>query len=343
MKDYRKKEYRWECLEKYYVAQVSSGDIDPAYGALNWLFDHNFAKTREQRFWRCFLYGVTYCVPTVFYITSYFPDLPTDFTKLELWHKDNWGKLHYGTDRRYCKGHLVEMAQSYRQLVGGSQTNFFKRFTLSSWEKNFERIWIELQALNRFGRYSLFYYTETLARCMGLQIECKSMMFGKDGKSHTNGMLYALGLDHMVDGKWSPKFLDYLERHAWRFIKMIDVKYPIVPADPWYLETSLCAFKGLFRERRYMGYYNDCAQHQILRMQERTQGEVDMFPLWTMRKAITPHYYLGEVSTPNGTWDGPRKELLKVFVDTGQLVDVGYYFPDDGGTKKGEAIPTVLR
>lgn len=320
MKDYRLKENRQECFKRYYVAQVMTGDIDPAYSTLRWLFDKKFAKTMEDRYWWSFLYGVTYCVPTVFYITSYFPHYPPNLRDLGAWHKENWQKLHYETDRRYCKGHLVEMVSSYRRLVGKNQEDFFMNcLELPDPETCFNIVWDRLSQLNRFGRYSLFYYTETLARCCGFPIECSSMMFGdKGGKSHTNGMLMALGHDSLVDNvkRWSPALLSYLDKHAERLMHLIRTKHPGVPVDRWYMETSLCAFKGLFRRRRYMGYYLDRGQHNLLKMQERTKGEVDMYPLWLLRKQLVPNKYRGE---DNG-WEGVRKELCDVMMDKGKLV-----------------------
>ena len=296
MKDYRLQEHRYEAFERYYVAQALSGDIDPGYPALTWLFENGYASTREQRYWWTFLYGVVYCVPTVFYIASYFPDFPPDLEELEEWHAENWRKLIYGTDRRYCKGHLVEMVESYIDLVGDSQQEYFESFMTGNPSDNFDALWADMEKLHRFGRYSLFYYTEALARCCGLPIECTSVMFGKDGgKSHTNGMLMTLGLDHLVDKteRWTPTLIDYLGRHAERIMRSIKRKYPDVPADYWYLETSWCAFKGLFRGRRYMGYYHDRTQEEILKMQKHVGDEIDLTPLAQMFNKIVPEEYNG--------------------------------------------------
>ena len=126
-KDYRLKENRLECFERYYIAQLLSGDIDPPYAALNWSFE-KYNLNREQQYWMSFLYGVTYETDTVAYTFFYFPKYPPDLKKLQQWHTINWRRLVYGTDRIHTKGHLVEMIESYINLVGKSQVNFFESF-----------------------------------------------------------------------------------------------------------------------------------------------------------------------------------------------------------------------
>lgn len=319
MKDYRLKENRQEAFERYYVAMLRTGDIDP-YPVMNWLFEKRYAKTAEDRYWWAFLYANTYCVSTVFYITSFFPKYPPDFKSLEAWHKDNWKKLHYETDCQYNKGHLVEMVADYIYLVGESQCRFFDLFITGNPKEDFEILWVELQKLHKFGRYITYFYTETLARCCRLPISCGRMMFGKKSVSHTRGMMCLLGIEdqYWETSTWTPALLKYLDRNCYRVMNSIRRQYPGTPVDEWYMETVLCAYKGFFKRRRYLGYYLDRDVRQIKRMTERSEGEVDYFPLRLCFDQLTPPRLNGF----KGGWDGPRKKLSDVYLDTGRLVNI---------------------
>jgi len=84
-------DFRLDRLEGYKVfhcLELATGDCDPAYPALR----HLAAKKNlsvEQRYWLSWLYSLSYCGATAYYMFHEFPDYQ-DVTvrSLELW----WAK-----------------------------------------------------------------------------------------------------------------------------------------------------------------------------------------------------------------------------------------------------------
>lgn len=324
LKDYRLKENRWDAWKMYHSALAQSGDMEPHHWEMDWYFDRKYAESKEDQHWWCWLFAVTDCLPTVLYIVSQFPHYPPDMKRLRKWHDANWRTLHYETDRRHCKGHLMEMLRSYMRLVGRNQDQYFNSLITGNPQKDYETVSKELDKLNRFGHYSILHHTETVMRCTGLPIECTKVGFGKKNKSSTNGILLILGLERLYNrlDLWTPELCDMLEWYALRFAEEVE-------SDLWYVETSSCIYKGLYvTRRRYLGFYIDDHWDQGQLMQERTSGEMDWDHYWQMRKDAFPSYYLGEVPSESGTWSGVRKHLCDVMSDTGCMVDVGHYHPE---------------
>lgn len=329
-KDFRKLEHRLRAFLLYYAATIVTWDIDPAYPAINYLF-RRYELSKEQEYWVCWLYGCFYQVGTLFWFMQEFPEFEkVDIGRLERWHKEHWRQLRYETDRRYCKGHLVEMFQSYQEAVlkeSTSQEEFFaKLLTSDDPVVNFHNVWKAVTKFDRFGRYSAYYYTEALHRCMGMPILADTM-FLSDAQSSRNGLCYAMSKDHYVDAKMTKDILKELNTDLDELLLLTKETFPHITVDMWLLESALCAYKGLYRRRRYIGYYIDRLAEEICHIQE-DQAEptvgVDWQVLWQMRQACFPPEYLGELwpDAPK-PWLIPREEAQNAMMDHGTLVGLG--------------------
>lgn len=313
-----------ESFKMYCGAAVQTNEIDPNYPLMQYLFKR-YELSESQQYWACWLYGVFYHPGTVFYVMQEFPEYElVDIKRLEKWHAQNWRHLRYNTDRKYEKGHFVEMFRSYCEVIGGqtpsSQANFFERHFSETPFINFHALWKSLSSLVRFGRYSLFIYTECLARCMGVPIDTNTL-FLKESDSPRAGLAYVLGKPECAKGKLDLETWTYFETEVQRLIAEVNREYPSIRMDYWFMESCLCAYKGLFRETkgRYIGYYIDRMAGEILEMSEEsiTSG-VEWTVLWQFRKESFPWEYLGEYAKP------PRLKVQKslefVFRDTGRLI-----------------------
>ena len=73
----------------YHLRMMAVGDIDPQNLALRYICNR-FELNLEQRYWLAFLFGCTYCAPTVYYIYNEFPDFENvDVDRLERWWQEN--------------------------------------------------------------------------------------------------------------------------------------------------------------------------------------------------------------------------------------------------------------
>lgn len=311
-------------FKQYCVAAITSEEIDPAYSMMNYLF-RRYELSKSQELWCCFLYGVFYHVGSVFLVLQEFPEMEkVDLGRLRKWHDKNWRQLCYNTDRKWEKSHLVEMVESYIEVIGGqtptAQEEFYAPLLCGSPVENFHSVTRELRKLLRFGRYATYIYTEALARCVGLPLEADTI-FLKESDSPRQGLAIALGKPEMGKGALTKEQWSWLEVEAMKLMREIQKEYPKLGMDHFYFESCLCSWKGFFRttKGRYCGYYLDRMVHEI----EQTRNTpvaagVDWNVLYQFRREVIIPEYLGELADP------PRQGVYRLWEhilrDTGRMV-----------------------
>jgi hypothetical protein len=316
-----------DSFKRYCVAAVSTWEIDPNYPLLNYLF-RRFETSKSQEYWACYLYGVFYHPGTVFYVMQEFPEFEkVDLGRLKRWHDANWRNLRYNTDRKYEKGHFVEMFESYLNLIGSQSSTahdeFFDNLIVGDDPySDFRRVERELRKLLRFGRYATYIYTEALHRCMGMPIKADTM-FLKEAKSSRTGLALVLGWDveRVAAGKLSPAEWVALGNEGEQLMREIQREYPNLGMDYWFMESCLCAYKGFFRatKGRYLPYYLDRMLDEIgqLKDDEMTTG-VDWKVLYQFRREKLIPEYLGEYARPP-RWK-IQKDMEHVLRDQGRMI-----------------------
>lgn len=266
--------YRWS---------LEHNDVDPAVYMMNYLFKR-YEFNIEQRLWLCWLYGTTYHLPTAWVIWNEFPDYNlVGMRRLYEWNDANYHRLRYQTDTKYNKGHLPVMFESYREWIGGPDQ--YKKF--QTFQRSFDDAWTEVNKLYKFGRYSSWFYLQVIHSCCGLKHIHPTDLKLKDhagSRSHRNGLCYALGLDRLIDEKLHETKVVQLEQAAREILKR--VRTTSVQPDYYTLETALCSFKKLFREKdgRYLGYYLDRQAEEINKVQNDGWTGVDWSVLWQARQ-----------------------------------------------------------
>jgi hypothetical protein len=254
----------------------------------NYLF-RRFEHNREQKLWISWIYGTTYFLPTTWVIWNEFPDMElVGLNRLKDWNNNNYKRLRYQTDTKWNKGHLPAQFESYKNWVGDrSQREAFAPFLVGSPTENFERLWPEVKTkFHKFGRYSTWFYLQTLKQCCDLPIEPSNLMLDDhDGsRSHRNGLLLALGLDEWYDQKLTDEQLNHIDGEAYYILQEVKQEFP--NTDYFDMETCLCSFKKLFRisRGRYLGYYLDRQAEEITQCEKDGWVGIDWQPMWDARK-----------------------------------------------------------
>lgn len=274
-------------FKNWYRWSLSIKDCDPAIFMTNYLF-RRFEHNKEQKLWIAWIYGTTYYFPTSWVIWNEFPDMElVGSERLRQWNNDNYKRLRYQTDTKWNKGHLPEQFESYKNWVGEqSQQEAFAPFLQGSSSENFNQLWEEVKnKFHKFGRYSTWFYLQTLKQCCGMSIEPSSLMLDDhDGsRSHRNGLLLSLGLDEWYDQKLTPSQLNYIDGQAYYIFQEVKQEFP--NTDYFDMETCLCSFKKLFRKSkgRYLGYYLDRQAEEIQKCEKDGWFGIDWQPLWDSR------------------------------------------------------------
>ena len=279
-------------FKNWYRWSLSIKDCDPAIHMTNYLFDR-FEHNKEQKLWISWIYGTTYYLPTTWVIWNEFPDMElVGVERLREWNDNNYKRLRYQTDTKWNKGHLPAQFESYKNWVGGkSQREAFHPFLGGTPTENFDRLWPEVkEKFHKFGRYSSWFYLQTLKQCCDMPIEPSTLMLeDHDGsRSHRNGLLLALGLDEWYDQKLSESQLNYINGQAYYILEEVKQEFPYT--DYFDMETCLCSFKKLFRKSkgRYLGYYLDRQAEEIQKCEKDNWFGIDWKPLWDSRTETLP-------------------------------------------------------
>lgn len=274
-------------FKNWYRWSLSIKDCDPAIFMTNYLFDR-FEHNTEQKLWIAWIYGTTYYLPTTWIIWNEFPDMElVGVERLCKWNNENYRRLRYQTDTKWNKGHLPDQFVSYKAWVGEkTQEEAFAPFLDSSPRENFDRLWEEVKnKFHKFGRYSTWFYLQTLKQCCKLNIEPSHLMLNdySGSRSHRNGLCYAVGLPEWVDQKLNEKQIDYLDGQAYYILEEVKKDFP--NTDYFDMETCLCSFKKLFRvsKGRYLGYYLDRQAEEIAQCEKDGWFGIDWQPLWDSR------------------------------------------------------------
>lgn len=282
---------------------IAAHDVDPAIEYLNYMVDR-MEFNEEQVLWMCFLYGLTYQLPTAYVIWSEFPDLELiDEERLTKWFDKNKTKLPYQQDKVKCKKDTVKTILSYQTLVNGSQKKYFDNLLNSDNPQiNFDRMWSPLKSVYAFGRFSTWNQVQLLKHVAGYNIEPTTLMLGEpDSISFTDGLCIAFdcpekvtqkiinpatGKKKKVYYKWSAEEKIDMEKSCATLKKSLGL-------DNFQLETLACAFKKIWRthDSRYVGYYNDRIADDIRKTSEYWKG-VDWQLLWDARHECVPEKYL---------------------------------------------------
>ena len=300
-------------------------DCDPSLYMTKYFFDR-FEYNTEQRLWLTWIYGTTYYWPTAYIVWNEFPDMElVGVDRLTDWNNSNYSRLRYQTDTKWNKGHLPAQFLSYKEFVGDrSQRSALTQRFVGDPVKDFYTLWDTVNSWHKFGRYTSWFYIQTLKQCCDIPVDVDSLWFHdySGSRSHRNGMCYAVDKPEWIDQRLSSDQIDYLEAQGREILQEVKLKHGD-KADFFAMETALCSFKKLFRRRegRYMGYYHDRQAEEIRKVEADGWYGIDWTPMWDARReTIDPKYLVGSID----------KDLFNIFLDTGNFEpdrnDLSIYF-----------------
>ena len=266
-----------EGLVNWCKDSLQANDCDSAMWMLNGLYDR-YEHNIEQKLWVAWLYGNCYWAPTAWVIWNEFPDQDlVNPERLEQWHAKHWRTLRYQTDCKWSKGHLPAMYESYHAWLDG-------RLQSEAIKDDFDYMWNEAtKNWFKFGRYATWFYLQTLNETCGYEIDTPNLCFAdhNGSRSHRNGLVIATGDYSSIDIRLPSSGVDRLESIG------AEIRQE-VGCSNWQLETMLCSYKKLARERdsRYIGYYVDRQASEIKKTASDGWTGVDWTPWWKVRSDL---------------------------------------------------------
>ena len=315
--DFRLEENRREAFINWFGWSLEIEDCDSALFMTNYFFDR-FEYNTEQKLWLIWLYGITYYWPTAYVIWNEFPDMElVGIDRLNEWNNENYSRLRYQTDTKWNKGHLPAQFESYKKWVGNrTQREAFEEHLTDDPITNFYNLWEVANSWHKYGRYTSWFYLQTIHQCTDINVEVDSLWLHdySGSKSHRNGLCFAVGKDDWVNEKLTVKQLLFLNNEAKELLAEVKNRFPKTAekADYFAMETALCSFKKLFRVRagRYLGYYLDRQAEEIKKVTIDNWTGIDWEPMWDARRETVRNNYLtNEIN----------KSKMEIFLDSGVI------------------------
>lgn len=259
--------------------------------------------TTDQRFWLAYLYGLTYSQTAAIRTFIRFPDLKhTPIPQLSNFWKDSKSSLYFNPDRKYVKNNdaFVPAIRAMKELTEGNPVAYWEDLSqngFNSLYKSIKKDWFY------FGPMGIYLFLDALWGLLpGQYVDPEAIDWKSCGKTVPEGMCHLLYLDDLVGDKQYP--LDRFNK-AVRYICR-KTGQPVV-----IVESTLCAFRKLFKGTRYVGYYADRM------LEECTQANKDLWGLgvdiFDYRSKAIPRELLGEL---NG-WSGIRKDRMRIWLERG--------------------------
>lgn len=284
---------------RYHEHSARIGDIDPNYAMLRYVCDR-FELNDEQRYWLAFLYALTYCGASVFYVYNEFPDFENvDINRMDRW----WFNIGreatvFQTDRRWCRSRnqFTRAVESYQQWIGNSsQAEHFDRIAIgNNPEERYDNLYDSARSLFSFGQFTLFLYLEALHTITSLDL-CPTDLDLNAAWSCRNGLYYAYGLDELIDEEQTSIRFEALDitEEKWFHLRKILAELSR-PPTVWQTETILCAYRKWHRGNRWIGYYLDRQGKEIAKMERNVRDGVAWRVLWQYREETYLHEHLIE-------------------------------------------------
>ena len=315
MIDYR--ENRKDAFVDWFGKSLEIEDCDSALFMTNYFFDR-FEYNSEQRLWLSWIYGTTYYWPTSYVVWNEFPDMElVGIDRLTEWNNTNYKRLRYQTDTKWNKGHLPSQFASYKEFVGErTQRAALTENFVGDPIKDFYSLWQTVNSWHKFGRYSSWFYIQTLKQCCDINVDVDSLWLHdySGSRSHRNGLCYAVGKEEWINEKLQTEQIDYLESEGRELLAEVKRRYSHVAenADYFAMETALCSFKKLFRTRdgRYLGYYLDRQAEEIKKVERDEWVGIDWKPMWDARREKLPNDFLT---------NSINKSRMELFLETGDF------------------------
>lgn len=300
---------------RYHEESERLGDVDPGYEMLLYLV-RRFELNREQTYWLAWLYAMTYCGASAFYVYNEFPDYRhADVGRLRRWWTSRGrDEIIVQTDRRWVRSSnmFVPAFESYRALVGESQHDFFAQFAaLPTPEQRYDAVYRGVEGLHSFGQFALFLYLEALHTVTPLDL-CPTDLDLDKAWSCRNGLYYAYGLDYLIEDR-ETRILPSARQvtdEKWRELRATLATGLRKPPTVWETETVLCAYRKFHRGKRYIGYYLDRQGTEIAKMEGNVPRGVCWDVLWQYRAETYERSVLAEANDQMDLGRGVKKRWV---------------------------------
>lgn len=305
---------------KRYRKQVFLSMLEPEKGYIDGATDYcmlmpfskQFGLNTEEKLWLSFLYGLTYSQTSAMRVFIEFPDLGSiNLNAL----RDFWGSekstLYFSKDKLRIKNNdqFIPSIMSMKSKLVESESSFEQ---LYAEHDTFERLykWV-IKEWRFFGPHGAYLFFDSVYGLLPKLYKDPNKLDWKNcGKTVAQGMSHLLYLDELSS-------VSVKEHNLSKYDNFVNKLQDRSNQPKIIIESTLCAFRKLFKGTRYSGYYAD-------RMLEEVSESLKSVPtfwrengidLYEYRAKSIPECLRGETQG----WSGIRQERMRDWLDKGVL------------------------
>lgn len=286
---------------------LDSSDKGYIDGATDYCMLVPFADTHslgcEERAWLAYLYALSYSQTTAMVAFLALPHYCASPKSIRKFWSENKTRLWFNPDRKYIKNNdqFCEAIASLRKAAGEEGLYPYVDTCLGY---GFDDLYKEIQKNWKFfgphGAYLFFDAIHGLAPW--LSVDPVTLDWKHCGKTVVEGMAHLLYQDELIHTREFPLA---------KYNRTVDLIQSKCDQPKIIIESTLCAFRKLFKGTRYHGYYADRMLEECYFAAE--MGLLPEVDLWKLRKQTIPKSLRGETLG----WSGIRKERNKLWLTEG--------------------------
>lgn len=278
--------------------------------------------TKDDMVWWVLLYSACYCMGTACILQKELDFRTVNKQQLDTFWANNKHRLIFQSDRRYIKN-MNQFNDIVKEFIHRSKRRpwqYLSQFIRDSPEETYHALYKEVSSWKYYGRFGTILFLYNINKLLGIPMDSDSYDW-KNGSTTTSAIFNAFYMDERADSfekkaKLQPGDEDFLNSFLQKLIRKLKKAYPEKDWTVMGVTSDLCSYRKLFKQTRYLGYYVDRQQEELMWLEDRWPEYENMWSLfWQLRKLCLEHSYLGEL---NG-WFGIQKSRMAAWIERGEF------------------------
>lgn len=278
--------------------------------------------SKDDQVWWVLLYSSCYCMGTACILQQELDYKSLKKSQAERFWSENKPRLIFQSDRRYIKNmnQFVEILGEFIHRSKRHPWEYLQQFLRSTPSETYDALYKEVSSWRYYGRFGTILFLYNLNKLMRIPMDSRDYDW-KSGKTTTAAVFNAIYEDDKADAFESTAFLttadtEFLNAFLSKLINRLSTKYPDKTWTVMGVTSDLCSYRKLFKQTRYLGYYVDRQQEELIWLQDRWPEYQELWSdFWDGRKCYINSQYLGEL---NG-YTGIQKDRMRSWVERGEF------------------------
>ena len=278
--------------------------------------------SQDDQVWWILLYSACYCMGTACILQHELDYRTLTKSQAKRFWTENKQRLIFQSDRRYIKNmnQFVDIVGEFIRRSKRRPWQYLQQFVMETPEKTYDAMYKEVSSWRYYGRFGTILFLYNINKLMGIQMDSKEYDW-KNGKTTTAAIFNSIYEDDRANEFENTNAISaddkkFLNKFLGKLITRLSTKYPDKTWTVMGVTSDLCSYRKLFKQTRYLGYYVDRQQEELLWLQDRWPKYQPIWEnFWADRKKYIDRQYLGELNN----YTGIQKDLMRAWVERGEF------------------------